>query len=73
MVLAIGLELQALLQAHGVAVIMTCAGDHDLAEPGETSSSRRKRQDLGRRVELANRNRAGAVVGIHGNAFPSPR
>jgi len=72
-VLAIGLELRALLQAHGVAVIMTRAADHDLADPGERSISRRKRQDLLRRVELANHSRADAVLSIHANAFPSPR
>lgn len=72
-VLAIGLKLQALLEAHGVAVIMTRTADHDLADPGERRISRRKRQDLLRRVELANHSGADAVLSIHANAFPSPR
>jgi len=72
-VLAIGLELMALLQVQGATVIMTRTGDYDLANPGERRISRRKRQDLRRRVELANRARPDVVLSIHANAFPSSR
>ncbi|MEW6524839.1 MAG: N-acetylmuramoyl-L-alanine amidase [Bacillota bacterium] len=70
-VLAIGLQLRDLLESRGVTVVMTRTTDQDLADPGERSLSKRKRQDLDRRVQLANEVVPEAVLSIHANAFPS--
>lgn len=72
-VLSISLYLRDLLEAAGVRVVMTRETDTDLADPGLSGYSRRKRQDLERRVEMANTLAPDVVVSIHANGFPSPQ
>ncbi|MGB9804074.1 N-acetylmuramoyl-L-alanine amidase, partial [Desulfofundulus sp.] len=65
LVLAVGQKLALYLRQSGARVIMTREGDHDLADPEITGLYKRKRQDLARRVALANDLPADAMVSIH--------
>lgn len=69
-VLEISTKLKTLLSQAGAVVIMTRETDRDLSDP-IGSVAERKRQDLTRRVELANRRKADIYLGIHANSFPS--
>ena len=71
--LAIALFLRDYLQEAGALVIMTREDDRDLADEGTRGFSRRKTEDLLRRVELIRREKPDLVVSIHMNSFPSPR
>ncbi|SMO79482.1 N-acetylmuramoyl-L-alanine amidase CwlD [Melghirimyces algeriensis] len=68
--LTIALLLRDYLQESGALVIMTREQDHDLADQG---TSRRKAQDLMRRVDIVKKSKADAFISIHLNAIPSPR
>ncbi len=70
-VLQVAKRLQKLLNQAGARVIMTRKSDTDLSDPGSGSLSHRKREDLGRRVKLANDSRADIYLSIHVNSFPS--
>ena len=72
MVLAVGKKLALLLRQGGAKVVLSREGDYDLADPEITGLYQRKRQDLARRVALANNLQADAFVSIHINSFPSP-
>ncbi|SHI31980.1 N-acetylmuramoyl-L-alanine amidase [Desulfofundulus thermosubterraneus] len=72
LVLAVGQKLALYLRQGGARVIMTREGDHDLADPELTGLYKRKRQDLARRVTLANSLPAHAMVSIHINSFSNP-
>lgn len=72
LVLAVGQKLALYLRQGGARVIMTREGDHDLADPELTGLYKRKRQDLARRVALANSLPAHAMVSIHINSFGNP-
>lgn len=71
--LAISKELENLLQRAAVYVILTRHGDYDLADSSELNLLQRKRQDLDRRVKIAEEAQADLYVSIHANYFPSPR
>jgi len=71
--LAIALYLRDYLQQAGALVIMTREDDRDLADEGTRGFSRRKTEDLMRRVELIRREKPDLVVSIHMNSIPSPR
>ncbi|OUM95084.1 MAG: N-acetylmuramoyl-L-alanine amidase CwlD [Thermobacillus sp. ZCTH02-B1] len=71
--LAIALYLRDYLQEAGALVIMTREDDRDLADAGTRGFSRRKTEDLLRRVELIRREKPDLVVSIHMNSIPSPR
>lgn len=70
-VLDISKKLKTLLSQAGAVVVMTRETDKDLSDPSG-SVSKRKHEDLARRVELANSKKADIYLGIHGNSFPSP-
>ncbi len=70
--LAIAKELERLLSRAAVFVIMVRHGDYDLADSSETHLLNRKRQDLERRVRIAEEARADLYISIHANFFPSP-
>lgn len=72
LVLAVGQKLALFLRQGGARVILTREGDYDLADPEITSLYQRKRQDLARRVTLANNLKADAFISIHINSFPNP-
>ncbi|WP_045514126.1 N-acetylmuramoyl-L-alanine amidase CwlD [Bacillus amyloliquefaciens] len=61
------------LQEQGALVIMTRETDTDLAPEGMKGYSRRKAEDLRKRVELINRSEAELYISIHLNAIPSPK
>jgi len=61
------LRLARFLEQGGARVILTREEDRDLADPGTVRG--RKRQDLERRVALANRDKADVFVSIHVNSF----
>lgn len=71
--LQVGKQLKNLLTHAGAKVIMTRETDTDLSTPGSGSLLKRKREDLNKRVSLANTNEASAYLSIHVNAFPSSR
>lgn len=71
-VLAVAQELERLLNKAAVYTIMTRRGDYDLADNVQQNLLERKRQDLQRRVELAEDSGADLYIAIHANYFPSP-
>ncbi|EXX89611.1 N-acetylmuramoyl-L-alanine amidase [Paenibacillus darwinianus] len=71
--LAIALHLRDYLQQAGAVVLMTREDDRDLAEEGTKAISRRKTEDLLRRVDNIRRESPDLVVSIHMNSIPSPR
>jgi N-acetylmuramoyl-L-alanine amidase len=70
--LAIAKELERLLQRAAVFVVMVRRGDYDLADSSESHLLHRKRQDLIRRVAIAEEAKADLYISIHANYFPSP-
>ncbi|SEN61646.1 N-acetylmuramoyl-L-alanine amidase CwlD [Lihuaxuella thermophila] len=71
--LKISLYLRDYLQEAGAFVIMTREKDRDLAEPGTQRLSRRKTEDLLKRIHITKEKNADALVSIHLNSFPSSR
>jgi len=71
--LRIAKELEYLLKRAAVYVIMVRHDDYDLADSSETNLLQRKRQDLKRRVQIAEDANADLYISIHANYFPSPR
>ena len=72
-VLAIGHRLALFLRQGGAEVLMTRETDTDLSDPELFGLYAKKRQDLSRRVALANNSKADLLVSIHINSFPDPR
>ncbi|RYM04859.1 N-acetylmuramoyl-L-alanine amidase CwlD [Sporolactobacillus sp. THM7-7] len=68
--LKIALDLRDYLQESGAFVLMTREDDRDLAD---SSSVRRKTQDLLRRAAFIKEADPDAFISIHLNAIPSPR
>jgi N-acetylmuramoyl-L-alanine amidase len=71
--LSIALYLRDYLQQSGAIVIMTREEDKDLAEEGTRGYSRRKTEDLLKRAELIEKQKADLLVSIHLNSFPSAK
>lgn len=71
--LEIALMLREYLQGSGAFVIMTRETDRDLAPEGLRGYSRRKTQDLHKRLEIINVPDRDLFVSIHLNAVPSSR
>lgn len=72
-VLAIGHRLALFLRQGGARVLMTRETDTDLSDPELFGLYAKKRQDLARRVALANNSKADLLISIHINSFPDPR
>lgn len=70
--LAISLYLRDYLQQSGAKVIMTRDNDVDLAPKHIKGFSRRKTEDLIKRVQIVNNKHADLLVSIHLNSIPSP-
>ncbi len=70
--LEVGRRLAASLGQAGAMVLMTRDTDTDLSDPGTIGASAKKREDLKRRVALANDNEADLYVSIHVNSIPDP-
>lgn len=71
--LHVALKLRDYLQQQGALVQMTREGDHDLASEQTRGYSRRKIEDLQRRVQFVNESEADFFISIHLNAIPSPK
>jgi N-acetylmuramoyl-L-alanine amidase len=71
--LSVSLKLRDYLQEQGALVIMTRETDIDLADKGLKGYSRRKVQDLKRRVDLINSSEADFYASIHLNSIPSSK
>lgn len=71
--LKVARQLGYVLSQAGAEVILTRDSDTDLSDPDLRGPSAKKRQDLRRRVELANGEGAEAYVSIHVNSFPSSK
>ncbi|MBU8880193.1 N-acetylmuramoyl-L-alanine amidase CwlD [Bacillus sp. FJAT-29790] len=71
--LDISLKVRDYLQQQGALVIMTRVDDRDLAPEGTRGYSRRKAEDLKKRLELINTSGAEFYVSIHLNSIPSSR
>ncbi|HHY10255.1 MAG TPA: cell wall hydrolase [Firmicutes bacterium] len=65
-------ELEYLLKRAAVFTVMVRHGDYDLADSSERNLLNRKRQDLARRVAIAEEAGADLYISIHANYFPSP-
>lgn len=68
---SISKKLARLITQGGAKVIMTRETDKMLYDPGTQGFRAKKRQDLGRRADIANDNGAAAFISIHLNSFPS--
>ncbi|WP_079504229.1 N-acetylmuramoyl-L-alanine amidase CwlD [Mesobacillus jeotgali] len=71
--LNVSLKLRDYLQQQGALVIMTRETDMDLADKGLKGYSKRKVQDLKRRLDLINDSEADFFATIHLNAIPSSK
>ncbi len=71
--LNVSLMLRDYLQQQGALVIMTREKDIDLADKGLKGYSKRKVQDLKRRLDLINESEADFFATIHLNAIPSSK
>jgi len=69
----ISLLLRDYLQEAGALVILTREDDNDLADKDLKGYSKRKTQDLLRRVELINKSDGDLLVSVHLNSLPSSR
>ncbi|MBS4220919.1 N-acetylmuramoyl-L-alanine amidase CwlD [Bacillus sp. FJAT-49711] len=66
-------KLRDYLQEQGALVLMTRETDTDLASPDTRGLSRRKTEDLHKRLKIINESEADLFLSIHLNAIPSPR
>jgi len=71
--LAIALDLRDYLQEAGALVLMTREGDYDLASQDTRTYSKRKTEDLKKRVSLIKDSNPSMVISIHMNSIPSER
>jgi N-acetylmuramoyl-L-alanine amidase len=71
--LDVSLKVRDYLQEQGALVIMTREDDQDLAPEGTRGYSRRKVEDLKKRLEMINTSDSDFYVSIHLNSIPSPR
>jgi N-acetylmuramoyl-L-alanine amidase len=71
--LNVSLNLRDYLQQQGALVYMTREVDTDLASESTKGYSRRKTEDLRKRVEIINESEADLFISIHLNAIPSPK
>lgn len=69
--LEVAKRLGLVLSQSGAAVILTRDSDADLSDESTKGLLAKKREDLRRRVEIANERGAEAYVSIHVNSFPS--
>lgn len=67
--LAIAVKLKKMLEKSGARVIMTRAGDYDLAGAG---TYKRERYELSKRLAVAREHRADILLSIHSNSFGDP-
>lgn len=71
--LEVSLRIRDYLQEQGALVLLTREDDHDLAPEETKGLSRRKAEDLRKRVDMINDSEADLYLSIHLNAIPSAR
>ncbi|WP_071396685.1 N-acetylmuramoyl-L-alanine amidase CwlD [Bacillus tuaregi] len=71
--LDVSLKLRDYLQEQGALTVMTREVDKDLADKETRGYSRRKVEDLKKRLEMINKKDVDFYVSIHLNSIPSPR
>lgn len=71
--LSVSLKIRDYLQQQGALVIMTREEDKDLADPDTRGYSRRKVEDLKKRLEMINESQADFFISLHLNSIPSSR
>jgi N-acetylmuramoyl-L-alanine amidase len=71
--LSISKKLRDYLQEQGALVIMTREEDTDLAADGTKGYSRRKVEDLKKRLAMINESEANFFISLHLNAIPSQK
>ncbi|WP_019635802.1 N-acetylmuramoyl-L-alanine amidase CwlD [Paenibacillus fonticola] len=71
--LAVALYLRDYLQQAGAVVVMTREDDRDLANEGTKGYSKRKTEDLKRRVRFIEEKEAKMLISIHMNSVPSAK
>ncbi|MDB5053091.1 MAG: N-acetylmuramoyl alanine amidase [Bacilli bacterium] len=71
--LGITLYLRDYLQQSGAVVVMTREEDKDLAGTDTKGLSRRKTEDLIKRVDFVNKNNSDMLISVHLNSIPSSR
>lgn len=71
--LDISFKLRDYLQQQGALVMMTREEDRDLADDGTRGLSRRKTEDLKRRLDIINESESDFYVSIHLNSIPSAK
>jgi len=71
--LSISLKVRDYLQEQGALVVMTRESDKDLADDDTRGYSRRKVEDLKKRLEMINDSDNDLFISIHLNAIPSSR
>ncbi|MGD7025017.1 N-acetylmuramoyl-L-alanine amidase CwlD [Rossellomorea vietnamensis] len=69
----VAVMLRDYFQEQGALVILTREEDHDLAPEGMKGYSRRKTEDLKKRLDLINSSNADLYLSIHLNSIPSSR
>lgn len=69
--LEVSRKLKDILTGAGAVVVMTRETDTDLSDPDGGKLISRKRQDLSRRLELAEKHNADVYVSVHVNCFRS--
>ncbi len=71
--LSVSHKLRDYLQEQGALVLMTRETDTDLASPDIRGYSRRKTDDLRKRLKMINESEADFFISVHLNSIPSPR
>lgn len=71
--LAVSLKLKEYFEEQGALVKMTREVDKDLANKSTRSYSKRKTEDLRKRLNLINESNADLFISVHLNSIPSPR
>jgi N-acetylmuramoyl-L-alanine amidase len=71
--LSVTLKVKDYLQEQGALVILTREKDVDLADDGTKGYSRRKVQDLKKRLAMINESQADFFVSLHLNSIPSSK
>lgn len=71
--LNVSLKIKDYLEEQGALVMMTREEDKDLAKKSTSGYSKRKTEDLKKRLNIINESDADLFISVHLNSIPSPR